>query len=147
MWPTAATCGSVNTTRGESGPFVAAGNIAWPHGTLPVNTHGGSLSEAFIHGYNHILEGVRQIRGTAACQLHMRKFNDGDVITVEPWRAAGFPIVKDLVVNRSAFDRIVEAGGFITDLEDRERTMTTPGDVIAGNEFMHRQVLDLLKTA
>ena len=44
----------------------------------------------------------------------MRKFNDGDVITVEPWRAAAFPVVKDLVVNRSAFDRIVEAGGYIT---------------------------------
>ena len=53
-------------------------------------------------------------RGTAACQLHMRKFNDGDVITVEPWRAAAFPVVKDLVVNRSALDRIVEAGGFIS---------------------------------
>jgi len=53
-------------------------------------------------------------RGTATCQLHMRKFNDGDVITVEPWRAAAFPIVKDLVVNRSALDRIVEAGGFIS---------------------------------
>src|SRR3954453_4564182 len=44
----------------------------------------------------------------------MRKFRDGDVITVEPWRAAAFPVVKDLVVNRSAFDRIVEAGGYIT---------------------------------
>jgi len=54
---------------GESGPFVAAGNIAWPDGALPVNTHGGSLSEAFIHGYNHILEGVRQIRGTSTCQV------------------------------------------------------------------------------
>jgi succinate dehydrogenase / fumarate reductase, iron-sulfur subunit len=53
-------------------------------------------------------------RGTAACQLHMRKFDDGDVITVEPWRAAAFPVVKDLVVNRSALDRIVEAGGFIS---------------------------------
>jgi len=53
-------------------------------------------------------------RGTATCQLHMRKFNDGDVITVEPWRAAAFPVVKDLVVNRSALDRIVEAGGLIT---------------------------------
>jgi succinate dehydrogenase iron-sulfur subunit len=52
--------------------------------------------------------------GTATCQLHMRKFRDGDVITVEPWRAAAFPIVKDLVVNRSAFDRIVESGGYIT---------------------------------
>ncbi|HVM94889.1 MAG TPA: hypothetical protein VMT89_00815 [Candidatus Acidoferrales bacterium] len=54
---------------GESGPFVAAGNIQWPSGKLPVNTHGGSLSEAFIHGYNHILEGVRQIRGTSSCQV------------------------------------------------------------------------------
>jgi succinate dehydrogenase / fumarate reductase iron-sulfur subunit len=52
--------------------------------------------------------------GTATCQLHMRKFRDGATITVEPWRAAGFPLVKDLVVDRSAFDRIVEAGGFIT---------------------------------
>lgn len=54
---------------GESGPFVAAGNIQWPNGALPVNTHGGSLSEAFIHGYNHVLEGVRQIRGTSTCQV------------------------------------------------------------------------------
>jgi len=53
-------------------------------------------------------------RGTATCQLHMRKFNDGDVITVEPWRAAAFPVVKDLVVNRSALDRIIEAGGYIS---------------------------------
>ena len=53
-------------------------------------------------------------RSTATCQLHMRKFNDGDVITIEPWRAAGFPIVRDLVVDRTAFDRIVEAGGYIT---------------------------------
>lgn len=53
-------------------------------------------------------------RGTATCQLHMRKFKDGDVITVEPWQAAAFPIVKDLVVNRSAFDRIIESGGFIS---------------------------------
>src|SRR4051794_39748666 len=52
--------------------------------------------------------------GTATCQLHMRKFRDGDVINVEPWRAAAFPVVKDLVVNRSALDRIVESGGFIT---------------------------------
>jgi succinate dehydrogenase / fumarate reductase, iron-sulfur subunit len=53
-------------------------------------------------------------RGTATCQLHMRKFTDGDEIVIEPWRAAGFPIIKDLVVDRSAFDRIVEAGGYIT---------------------------------
>jgi succinate dehydrogenase / fumarate reductase iron-sulfur subunit len=53
-------------------------------------------------------------RGTATCQLHMRKFQDGDVITVEPWRASAFPVVRDLVVNRSALDRIVESGGFIS---------------------------------
>jgi succinate dehydrogenase / fumarate reductase iron-sulfur subunit len=52
--------------------------------------------------------------GTATCQLHMRQYSDGDEITIEPWRAAGFPIIKDLVVDRSAFDRIVEAGGYIS---------------------------------
>ncbi|MEO3844365.1 succinate dehydrogenase/fumarate reductase iron-sulfur subunit [Streptomyces sp. B22F1] len=51
---------------------------------------------------------------TTACQLHMRSFADGDVIDVEPWRAAAFPVVKDLVVDRSAFDRIIGAGGYIT---------------------------------
>jgi succinate dehydrogenase / fumarate reductase iron-sulfur subunit len=53
-------------------------------------------------------------RGTAACQLHMRHFNDGDTITIEPWRARAFPIVKDLVTDRSAFDRIIQAGGFVS---------------------------------
>jgi succinate dehydrogenase / fumarate reductase iron-sulfur subunit len=53
-------------------------------------------------------------RGTTVCQLHMRHFKDGDELYLEPWRARAFPIVKDLVVNRSAFDRIVAAGGFIT---------------------------------
>jgi succinate dehydrogenase / fumarate reductase, iron-sulfur subunit len=53
-------------------------------------------------------------RGTATCQLHMRKFRDGDTIVIEPWRAAAFPVIKDLMVDRSPFDRIVEAGGFIT---------------------------------
>jgi succinate dehydrogenase / fumarate reductase iron-sulfur subunit len=53
-------------------------------------------------------------KGTATCQLHMRKFHDGEEIVIEPWRATAFPIVKDLMVDRSAFDRIVEAGGFIT---------------------------------
>jgi succinate dehydrogenase / fumarate reductase iron-sulfur subunit len=48
------------------------------------------------------------------CQLHMRKFKDGDTITVEPWRAKPFPIIKDLVVDRSAFDKIIEAGGYIS---------------------------------
>jgi succinate dehydrogenase / fumarate reductase iron-sulfur subunit len=53
-------------------------------------------------------------RGTATCQLHLRRFNEGDTIVVEPFRSAGFPIVKDLVVDRGAFDRIIGAGGFIT---------------------------------
>jgi succinate dehydrogenase / fumarate reductase iron-sulfur subunit len=53
-------------------------------------------------------------RGTATCQLHMRKFQSGDEIVIEPWRAAAFPIIKDLMVDRSAFDRIIEVGGFIT---------------------------------
>ena len=48
------------------------------------------------------------------CQLHMRAFKDGDTITVEPWRSKAFPVLKDLVVNRSAFDRIIQAGGFIS---------------------------------
>jgi succinate dehydrogenase / fumarate reductase iron-sulfur subunit len=52
--------------------------------------------------------------GTATCQLHMRSFRDGDVITIEPWRATPFPIVKDLVVDRSAFDRIIQAGGYVS---------------------------------
>jgi len=53
-------------------------------------------------------------RATATCQLHMRKFSDGDIIVVEPWRARAFPIIKDLMCDRGAFDRIIEAGGFIT---------------------------------
>ncbi|MEW5978262.1 MAG: succinate dehydrogenase/fumarate reductase iron-sulfur subunit [Acidobacteriota bacterium] len=53
-------------------------------------------------------------KGTASCQLHMRHFKDGDTITIEPWRATAFPVIKDLVVDRSAFDRIVQAGGFVS---------------------------------
>jgi succinate dehydrogenase / fumarate reductase, iron-sulfur subunit len=53
-------------------------------------------------------------RGTATCQLHMRSFRDGDTISVEPWRARAFPVIKDLVVDRRALDRIIAAGGFIS---------------------------------
>ena len=53
-------------------------------------------------------------RGTATCQLHMRRFKDGDTIVVEPWRAKAFPVVKDLVVDRGALDRIIEAGGYVS---------------------------------
>jgi succinate dehydrogenase and fumarate reductase iron-sulfur protein len=52
--------------------------------------------------------------GTTTCQLHMRAFKDGDTIVVEPWRANAFPVVKDLIVDRSAFDRIIQAGGYIS---------------------------------
>lgn len=51
---------------------------------------------------------------TTTCQLHMRSFSDGDTITIEPWRADAFPVLKDLVVDRGAFDRIIQAGGFIS---------------------------------
>ncbi len=53
-------------------------------------------------------------RGTASCQLHMRLFKDGDAITVEPWRGESFPVIKDLVVDRGAFDRIIQAGGYVS---------------------------------
>ncbi|MFZ4543539.1 MAG: succinate dehydrogenase/fumarate reductase iron-sulfur subunit [Saprospiraceae bacterium] len=53
-------------------------------------------------------------KGTTTCQLHMRAFNDGDTIVVEPWRSVAFPVLKDLVVDRSSFDRIIQAGGYIS---------------------------------
>jgi acetyl-CoA acetyltransferase len=58
---------------GEAASFVREGYIDWPNGTIPVNTHGGSLSEAYVHGFNHILEGVRQVRGTSTCQVEAAK--------------------------------------------------------------------------
>lgn len=63
----------------------------------------------YINGQPHGPE-----RGTTTCQLHMRRFRDGDTITVEPWRAKPFTVLKDLMVDRSAFDRIIQAGGFIS---------------------------------
>ena len=62
-----------------------------------------------INGSPH---GPRKL--TTTCQLHMRSFADGDVITIEPWRAAAFPVLRDLVVDRAAFDRIIQAGGFVS---------------------------------
>jgi len=53
-------------------------------------------------------------RGTTACQLHMRRFKDGETVTIEPWRARAFPVLKDLIVDRSAFDRIIAAGGYVS---------------------------------
>ena len=63
----------------------------------------------FINGHPHGPE-----KGTTACQLHMRSFEDGDTIVIEPWRANAFPIIKDLVVDRSGFDRIIQAGGYVS---------------------------------
>ncbi|MBP6821630.1 MAG: succinate dehydrogenase/fumarate reductase iron-sulfur subunit [Acidobacteria bacterium] len=54
------------------------------------------------------------LKATTTCQLHMRSFKDGDTITIEPWRAAPFPVIKDLVVDRSAFDRIIQSGGYVS---------------------------------
>ena len=63
-----------------------------------------------------VINGVAHgpLAALTTCQLHMRHFQDGDTIVIEPWRAASFPILKDLVVDRSAFDRIIQAGGFIS---------------------------------
>jgi succinate dehydrogenase / fumarate reductase, iron-sulfur subunit len=63
--------------------------------------------------------------GITTCQLHMRMFNDGDTIVIEPWRSAAFPVVKDLVVDRSSFDRIQQAGGFVS--------VNTSGNTIDAN--------------
>jgi len=54
------------------------------------------------------------LKGTTSCQLHMRSFKDGDVLVVEPWRAAAFPVIRDLVVDRKGFDRIMEVGGYVS---------------------------------
>jgi acetyl-CoA acetyltransferase len=55
--------------RGEGGPFVESGAVTWPDGSVPINTSGGGLAEAYLHGFNILLEGVRQLRGTSTCQV------------------------------------------------------------------------------
>src|SRR3954465_1887181 len=67
------------------------------------------MCSMFINGQPH---GPK--KGVTTCQLHMRSFKDGDTIVVEPWRAKAFPVIKDLVVDRSSFDRIISAGGFVS---------------------------------
>ena len=79
----------------------------------------GSCS-LFINGRAHGPD-----TGITTCQLHMRSFNDGDTIYIEPWRSTAFPVIKDLVVDRSAFDRIQQAGGFIS--------VNTSGNTIDAN--------------
>ncbi|MCQ2050877.1 MAG: succinate dehydrogenase/fumarate reductase iron-sulfur subunit [Bacteroidaceae bacterium] len=65
------------------------------------------MCSLYINGHAH-----GPATGATTCQLYMRRFNDGDVITVEPWRSAGFPIIRDLMVDRSAYDKIMQAGGY-----------------------------------
>src|SRR3954451_2574591 len=76
-------------------------------------------------------------RGTATCQLHMRHFEDGETVTIEPWRARSFPVVKDLVVDRGAFDRIIQAGGFISVVtgEAAEANLTPVPKPVADRAF------------
>jgi succinate dehydrogenase / fumarate reductase iron-sulfur subunit len=64
---------------------------------------------AMVNGYAHGHQ-----KGTTLCQLHMRHFSDGDTIVIEPWRARAFPVVKDLIVDRSAFDKIIQEGGYVS---------------------------------
>lgn len=64
-------------------------------------------------------------KATTTCQLHMREFKDGDTITIEPWRASAFPVIKDLMVDRSSFDRIIQAGGYVS--------VNTSGNTIDAN--------------
>ena len=68
------------------------------------------MCSLYINGTPH---GLTE-RGATTCQLYMRRFNDGDVITVEPWRSAAFPVIKDCMVDRNAFDKIIQAGGYTT---------------------------------
>ena len=67
------------------------------------------MCSLYINGHHHGPD-----EDVTTCQLHMRKFNDGDVITVEPWRSAGFPVIRDLMVDRGAFDKIMQAGGYVS---------------------------------
>jgi succinate dehydrogenase / fumarate reductase, iron-sulfur subunit len=78
-------------------------------------------------------------RATTVCQLHMRHFKDGDVLYLEPWRAKAFPVIRDLVVDRSAFDRVVSAGGYIS---------VTAGSAQDGNVILvHKKNVDLAMDA
>lgn len=84
-------------------------------GELPVEFD-HDCREGICGSCNMVINGMAHgpQRGTAVCQLHMRHFRDGDTITVEPWRAEAFPVIRDLVVDRSALDRIIAAGGYIS---------------------------------
>ena len=81
------------------------------------------MCSMFINGEAHGPD-----RGVTTCQLHMRTFKDGDTITVEPWRAKAFPVIKDLMVDRSAFDRVIQAGGYIS--------VNTSGNTLDANAIL-----------
>ena len=66
------------------------------------------MCSLYINGHPH-----GPVQGITTCQLHMRKFHDGDTITIEPWRSAAFPVIRDLMVDRTAFDKIQQAGGYV----------------------------------
>ena len=78
------------------------------------------MCSLYINGTPH----GKTERGATTCQLYMRRFNDGDVITVEPWRSAAFPVIKDCMVDRNAFDKIIQAGGYTSIRTGRPRTPT-----------------------
>lgn len=67
------------------------------------------MCSLYINGHPHGPDSA-----VTTCQLHMRRFNDGDTITIEPWRSAGFPVIRDLMVDRTAFDKIMQSGGFVS---------------------------------
>ena len=67
------------------------------------------MCSLYINGHPH-----GPATGATTCQIYMRRFNDGDTITVEPWRSAGFPVIKDLMVDRTAYDKIMQAGGYVS---------------------------------
>jgi succinate dehydrogenase / fumarate reductase iron-sulfur subunit len=81
------------------------------------------MCSMFINGEAH-----GPARGVTTCQLHMRTFKDGDTITVEPWRAKAFPVIQDLMVDRSAFDRVIQAGGYVS--------VNTSGNTLDANAIL-----------
>lgn len=85
------------------------------HGQRPI-AFDHDCREGICGSCGMMINGVAHgpMKATATCQLHMRSFQDGDEIVIEPWRARAFPVIKDLVVNRTALDRVIQAGGYIT---------------------------------
>ena len=99
------------------------------------------MCSMFINGEAHGPD-----RFVTTCQLHMRKFKNGDTITIEPFRAKAFPVIKDLTVDRSSFDRVQQAGGFVSDFAARDKSLES-GDVVAANAPIHVPLLKLLRSA